>query len=633
MQRLANSVSLLASGTERISGVVNTIGVAVLAGMMFLTAIDVGLRYLLRMPIKGAYEISQFMLVIVVFLAIAYTGVRRSHVGVTGLVSWFPETVRRIISSLNPIICIYVLFLIIWQSVVRALWLEGKGAESPVLEIPIHPFLFVVTFGSLLLSLVFLRDFLNYLFQGAKSYRQVLLRALPGTVALVLLCLITFSMDQLSGITPAMVGIAGVVFLFLLMFLTGMPIAFALALTGFLGMSFIRGTDSALTVLGTTPYGIPSNYSWAVLPLFVLMGEFCTVAGLGGKLYDMAYKFVGRLPGGLAMATVGGCAGFAAVCGSSISTAVTMGTVALPEMRKYRYDFSLATGSVAAGGTLGVLIPPSITFILYGVLVEESIGALFMAGILPGILLASLFMLSIYIRALRNPNLAPRRLAGDIRDKLESLKDAWGILLLFVVVIGGLYGGVFTPTEGGGIGAFGAFIIGLIQRGFTRQSFTHSLLEAGNITAMALTILIGASIFGYFLSVSKLPFLLAEFITGLQIPSYGILASILMIFLILGCVMPAIPMIILMVPIILPIAVTLRFDLVWFGVLMVIMYEMAVITPPFGINVFALGGMAPDIPIYTIFRGILPFLLMMIVAVVIVAAFPQIALFLPNLLR
>jgi C4-dicarboxylate transporter DctM subunit len=370
-----------------------------------------------------------------------------------------------------------------------------------------------------------------------------------------------------------------------------------------------------------------------VIPLFVLMGEFCFYSGLGKELYDTAYKWIGQQPGGLAMGTIAGCAGFASVCGDSMATAVTMGTVALPEMRRYRYDSGLATGSVAAGGTLGVLIPPSLAFILYALLTDQSIALLFIAGIIPGILLSLLFMFSIYIRSRRNPSLGPPGPKTTIREKIDSVKGLWATLALFVLVIGGMYVGIFTPTEGGSIGAFGSLVIGLVRRRLNWQGVTSSFVDGGKISAICISILIGAEIFGPFLSTSKLPMELANFVIRISIFPLVVLIAILIIYLFLGCIVPAIPMLILTVPIFYPVITAMGYDPIWFGVIMVLMFEMAVITPPMGINVLALQSVAGDVPVSKMFRGILPFLIMMWICVAILIAFPDIALILPKLFR
>jgi tripartite ATP-independent transporter DctM subunit len=411
-----------------------------------------------------------------------------------------------------------------------------------------------------------------------------------------------------------------------------MPVGFSLALVGFLGLGYLRNMDIGLRFLGTIPYTTTASFTFCVIPLFVLMGTFCYYSAISRDLYNSAYSWVGHYPGGIAMATITGCAGFAALCGDSLTTAVTMGTVSLPEMKRFKYDPALATGSVAAGGTIGILIPPSIGFILYGLLTNQSIGALFIAGILPGLLLTFLFIIYIYIRCHRNPDMGPAGIGVTFKEKLISLKGIWSMVVLFALVIGGIYMGLFTPTEAGAIGAFGALVIGLLQKRFSWETFSASLLDAGKITAMVFIILIGADIFSYFLAVSKLPFQLADFVGSLPLPRLLLLIIILFIYLVLGCLMPALAMIILTLPIFYPIVDALGFEPIWFGVIMVIMLEMAVITPPIGINVFAVSGVAKDVPMSTIFRGILPFFLVMIVCLAILIAFPQLATILPKIM-
>ncbi|RLE41305.1 C4-dicarboxylate ABC transporter permease [Candidatus Woesearchaeota archaeon] len=331
------------------------------------------------------------------------------------------------------------------------------------------------------------------------------------------------------------------------------------------------------------------------------------------------------------MGTVAACGGFAAVCGDSMATAVTMGTVALPEMRRYNYNPRLAVGCVAAGGTLGVLIPPSLAFILYALLTDQSIATLFMAGIIPGIILICLFMVSIYLRAKRDATLGPPGPRTAMKEKIYSLKGVWATLVLFAIVIGGMYVGVFTPTEGGGIGAFGALAIGICRRRLDWQGLVSSLFEAGKISAVCIGILLGAQVFGYFLAASKLPIELAALVTKMQVPASIILITILVIYLLLGCLMPAIPMLILTVPIFYPVVISMGYNPIWFGVIMVLMFEMAVITPPMGINVLALQTVTKDVSLPEMFRGIFPFLAVMIVCVGILIVFPDIVLLLPNL--
>ncbi len=432
--------------------------------------------------------------------------------------------------------------------------------------------------------------------------------------------------------TPLTAGFIGIVFLFVLLFL-GMPIGIAMGLVGFAGFAYLRGFEPALGVLSTVPYTTFASYTLTVVPLFILMGSFCFHAGLSKDLYDTVHKWLGQLRGGLAMATVGACAGFAAVSGSSVATAATMGTVALPEMKRYKYDPALATGAVAAGGTIGILIPPSVGLIIYGIIAEQSIGRLFLAGFIPGVLEAVFYMFTIYILCKRKPLMGPRGPRTSFIEKLASLKNTWIVFLLFVLVLGGIYFGIFSPTESAGVGAFGALIFALARRRLNWQAFKGSVLGTLSTTAMILIIVLGAMIMGYFLAVSRLPFVIADTIVSLEMNRYFVLSCILIFLLFLGCILDAPAMILLVTPIFYPVAVTLGFDPIWFGIIIVRMCEMALITPPVGLNVFVIKGVAKDVPMYTIFRGVVPFLIADVLHVAMLIALPQVALFLPGMMK
>lgn len=426
-----------------------------------------------------------------------------------------------------------------------------------------------------------------------------------------------------------MVGVLGIVFLFVLLALR-MYIGMAMALVGFLGLCVLVGVHAGINILGITPLAEGSSYTLSVIPLFVLMGQFAFLSGISSDIYRTVYTWMGHFRGGMAMATIVACSGFAAVCGSSLATGATMGMVAIPEMKKYNYDSRLATGCVAAGGTLGILIPPSIGFVLYGILTEQSIGRLFMAGLIPGILLASLFVIVIAIQCRINPEMGPCGPATTWKAKVKSLGNTWGMLVLFIIVMGGIYLGVFTPTEAAGVGAFGAFLFVLLKKKLKMNTFMQSLLDTGKTTAMIFLIIIGANMFSSFLGLTKLPMLLADFTANLPLPRVLILACIILVYLALGCVMDCYAIMILTVPILFPVIEALNFDPIWFGVLMVIVLEVGLITPPVGLNVFVIKGAAPDVPLTTIFRGILPFLIAAFLAIVLIIAFPQIATFLPD---
>jgi tripartite ATP-independent transporter DctM subunit len=428
---------------------------------------------------------------------------------------------------------------------------------------------------------------------------------------------------------PELIGILGILLMFTLLAFR-IYIGMAMGIVGFLGLCMLVDVHAASSILGITPLAEGSSYTLSVIPLFVLMGQFAFLSGISSDIYRTVYAWLGHLRGGLAMATILACSGFAAICGSSLATGATMGMVAIPEMDKYKYDPKLSTGCIAAGGTLGILIPPSIGFVLYGILTEQSIGKLFMAGIIPGILLSALFLTVVYMQCRLNPEMGPRGPKTTLIAKIKSLKGTWGMLLLFFVVMGGIYFGVFTPTEAAGIGAFGAFLFALFKRKLTMRTLIHSLMHTGRTTAMIFLIIIGANIFSSFLGLARLPMELADFIAGLPLPRMVILAAIILIYMLMGCVMDCYAIMILTVPIIFPVIEALQFDPIWFGVVMVVVLEVGLITPPVGLNVFVLKTAAPKVPMGTIFKGIVPFMAAAIAGIIILTLFPQLATFLPQ---
>ena len=419
----------------------------------------------------------------------------------------------------------------------------------------------------------------------------------------------------------------------LLIMLLRMPIAFCMAFIGLQGLWYLKGISSTLPLMALGPYMAASDWNYGVIPTFVLMGMFAFYSGISKDLFDSGYKWLGHQPGGLALTTIAACCGFASICGCSTTTAATMSTIALPEMRRFKYRDSLSAGSIAAGGTLGILIPPSIGFMVYGVITEESIGKLFIAGIIPGLLLGFLFLLSIYIRCKINPSLGPCGPVFNFRQKLLAIRHTWQMFLLFIVVIGGLYFGVFGPNEAGAIGALGSLVIGVALGRLSWPKIKDALLASGALTAMIFMILTCVKILSYFIALTKIPFLLPGFIVSYNLSPYWVLLLILLLFLILGCLMNIIPMMILTLPILYPTVVQAGFDPIWFGVIMVIMMEMGQITPPVGINVFVISGVATDISMGSIFRGIVPFLLCQVGLLAILILFPGIATFLPGLMR
>ncbi|MCK4533971.1 MAG: TRAP transporter large permease [Syntrophobacterales bacterium] len=431
--------------------------------------------------------------------------------------------------------------------------------------------------------------------------------------------------------SPTAIGLIGIAALFILIFLR-IPVGFVMAAVGFLGFGCIVSFDASMNMIAKDLFSVFGSYNLTVIPLFVLMGQFAYHSGISKRLFSAAYKFIGHWPGGLAIATVGACAAFAAICGSTNATAATMGAAALPEMKRYNYKPELATGVVAAGGSLGILIPPSVIFIVYGILTEQSIGRLFMAGLLPGLILAFLFVLAIIIWTRMRPELGPKGPKAPLREKLASLSGLIETLLLFLLIMGGLFWGFFTPTEAGAIGALGTLLLALAGRNLTMKGFIASLSETTRISCMILVIVAGATIFGHFLAVTRIPFDIARGVSEIQLPRYAVMLIIIMVYLVGGCVIDALALIMLTIPIFYPVVLFLGYDPIWFGVIIVLVTQIGVITPPVGINVYVVSGVARDVPLEVIFKGVVPFLAALIIGTLLLIPFPQIALFLPGLM-
>ena len=431
---------------------------------------------------------------------------------------------------------------------------------------------------------------------------------------------------------PALVGIIGVIVLIILLF-SEMPVGFVMAAVGFVGFTYLTDLQSGLGLLARDVFNTFSSYGLTVVPLFIFMGQISFFSGISRRLYDSAFVMMGSRKGGLAMATVAACAGFSAISGSTNATAATMATVTLPEMKRHKYDMGLATGTVAAAGSLGILIPPSVIFIVYGIMTEQSIGELFAAGILPGILLAILFLFTIYLQVLRNPSIAPSGPKTTLKEKILSFGGVVETMIIFGLVMGGIFFGFFTPTEAGAVGAFLTLVMALGRRQLTWKSFVQSLVDTTRTSCMVMMIVTGAVIFGHFMAVTRLPFELADWVVGLPLPRHAIMGIIILVYLLGGCFMDALGMIMLTIPIFFPVALALGFDPVWFGVVIVLITEMGVITPPVGINAYVVYGVAKDVPLGTIFRGVMPMLLALLVCNLVIIFFPKIALLLPTLMR
>ena len=424
-------------------------------------------------------------------------------------------------------------------------------------------------------------------------------------------------------------AVIGLIAIFVLLFL-GLPIAFGMGMVGFVGYSLLSSPEAASIVLAQITVGTAMSQTLSVLPLFILMGNFINHAGLSDELFNASNAFVGHRRGGLSLATIMACGGFSAVCGSSLATAATMAKVAMPSMRRHGYADSLSAGSIAAGGTLGILIPPSAILIIYGNLTETDIGKLFVAGIIPGVIGVLLYMAAVAATTWRNPQKGPPGERTEWPGRLKALRGVWGALALFALVIGGIYLGVFTPTEAAGIGAAGAFLMALARRRLTFDRCVTVLVETARTTAVLLAVLIGALVFSDFINLAGLPMAIIGAIEGLEVAPVAVIFLILGVYVLLGCVLESLSMMLLTVPILFPLVIGLGFDPVWFGIIVVVVIEISLITPPIGINVFVLKSVLPDVRTSDIFRGVVPFIAADIVRVALLVLLPGVVLFLPS---
>lgn len=436
----------------------------------------------------------------------------------------------------------------------------------------------------------------------------------------------------MTALSPALIGALGMGALLLLIGLR-VPIAIAMGVVGLAGAVLINGWDATAFVLGSQPFSTIFPYSLSVIPLFILMGVFAAHAGLSRSLYEAIYGMIGHWRGGLALATIGACALFGAICGSSLATAATMARVAVPEMRRHGYDDRLSAGALAAGGTLGIMIPPSIIMVIYALLTEQSIGRMFLAGFIPGAVATACYMAAAYFVACTRPGSGPAGERTDWRTRVATLRKVAPVLTLFIVVMGGMYAGFFSPTEGAAVGSFGAFVLTAFARQLTWKVFVDSLRETASTTAMIFMIFIGTSILQYFLETSTLPRLLNDLIVEAQLPPYGVLAIMLAIYLILGCFLDSLSMLLITLPLFFPIVKSLGFDPIWFGILVVCVVEIGLITPPVGMNLFVIASVVPNLQLRTVISGVTPFIIADVIRLGLLVAFPWLSLVLPSLMK
>ena len=433
--------------------------------------------------------------------------------------------------------------------------------------------------------------------------------------------------------SPELLGILGILILLATMFSLQIPVAFAMALIGFFGLGYVTSLDAAMMMIGTELWTTFSSYGLTIIPLFIFMGMICFYSNVNTKLYNAAYTWLGATRGGLAMATVMACAGFAAISGSNTATAATMTSVALPEMKRFNYHPILITGSIAAGSTLGVVIPPSIVLVVYGIYTGQSIGKLFFGSIIPGFILAALMMVTIYVICQRHKDWGPAGPKTTLREKIISLKGAGEMLVLFSLVMGGLFIGFFTPSEAGAVGSFFALLISLIRRTLTREGFAKAIEDTLRVSCFIVMIIAGAVIFGRFLAITRLPYAIAEWAIALQVPNFVILWLMIFVFIIGGAIMDALGLLLITIPIFYPLALKLGYDPIWFGVMLTIVTTMGAITPPVGVNAYVVAGMSKDISLNTVFKGVAYFLPTYIICIILLELFPSLVMFLAGAVK
>jgi tripartite ATP-independent transporter DctM subunit len=594
--------------------------------------LDVLLRYVFLKPFAGGMDISQIAMVIVVFLAVPYVQFRKKHIALDLITSRLSPTAALITNITYSIITMIVLGIIIWQGIVNVMSFINGDVTSSVYEIPLAIPAAVIPFGGTLFFFMVLRDFLNKLVEAGERRLRSAWVLMIGIPILLLILTVLWIQGVIPTPTPPIVGVISVV-VFLVFILLGLPIGITLAMTGIIFMMKLVGVGPGLSTAGVTLFWHASDYNWTVIILFILMGFFVVHSRLGEDTFYAAYKWLGHFPGGLAQATIGASTALAAIVGDVAASTVTLGTVALPEMKKYNYDRGLAVGVICAGATLGPMIPPSIGFIIFGMLAEESIGKLFIAGIIPGLLLAVSFFVITYIKCKRNPKLGPPGERSSWRDRFVSLKSSGPILLLFLIVIGGIYAGIFSAIEGGGIGAFITFVIAMAMRRLTWKKFWAALSDSGVTIGMLLFMIVCTLVYAHVLAASNLTTMLATIIQGLYVSNMVIVAAMAIMFLLLGFIMDAGVVLVFTLPILAPIAQALNIDMIWLGVLLVLTVNLGMITPPYAIVIFMLRGLAPDIPSPVLYRGVIPFVWSSLVVAALIFFIPPIATWLPNILK
>jgi C4-dicarboxylate transporter, DctM subunit len=603
---------------------------------MLLTTLDVVLRYVFRHPIPGVYELESMFLVAIAYLGLSYIQSKRSHIAMDALYVKVSGPGKLILQLINDSIFLAIGVLFTWRMGASTLYAFQIGDTYPgsIINFPIGPIYLVITIGIGLTCLRLIENLINNpLWQKHPGFSRI------WSIAGIIIILVLFAVivaaimvSQSVSFSPVAVGCIALVLFFILL-LAGTPVAVSMAMIGIFGFWMLMGTKSALNMAGTVPFSSADHYDMTVLPLFIIMGSFGSLAGFAKAAFDTARQWLGKIPGGIVQATVVGATAFAAANGSSIASCAVLARVTIPEMLKQGVNKGMAVGAVASAATLAIMIPPSGQFVVYGMITGTSIGKLLIAGIIPGLIGAAIIMITVAIRVKMDPSLVPPNSDHfSWKERFTSIPQAWGILVIAIVVMGGIYTGIATPTEAGSIGAFVAFVTLLITKKGKWSQIKGALFEAGGISSSVLFILIGGMTFGYMISVSQLPQLLANWVVGLTIPPMIILIAIIIVYIILGFFVDTLSTMIITLPIVYPIILGLGFDPIWFGVLMVQNAEIGAITPPFGMNLFVLKSSLENYTLAEIFRGVGWFIAPLVVTMAVYIAFPQLSLWLPGLM-
>ena len=598
---------------------------------------DVVLRNLFSIVVPGGMEINGLMMILVALSTLGVVELARGHIRVDMLLQLMPDHARLPTVAGGLLLTLGTVAITASEIFKETALLIDDSIVTGVLKVPEWPFALVAAIFMLLFAATLLVNLVAAL-RAVAALRDPRAVAIGlawglawGLAAAAIFCLILFPLALPFDLPRETRGALCIALCFVLIFL-GIHVAAAMAITALMGISLLIGAKASLTSLGTTALDVVGDQTWSVIPLFTWMGLIVVASGFAEDLYRAAYRWIGHLPGGLASASTVSCAGLSSIVGDTLSGVYAMGSIALPQMKRYGYDMKLATASIACAATIGVMIPPSLAFIVYGMITEVSIGKLFMAGVLPGLLFAVILVLLITVRAWLNPALAPRGAVSSWRERLDASTGVWPVLALMLLVLGGIYTGIVTPNEAGGIGVAGALLISVLTRRLTWRAFWRSIEQTLRLTAGIILIFLFATAFSRFIAISGLTQQIASLVAELKLGPYELIGAILLFYVVIGMFMNALPALVLTVPLFYPLAMNAGFDPVWFGVLVVIMVELGVVTPPIGVIVFAIASMTSDVSMYDIFRGVFPFWIAYFALVLLIIAFPQIALLLPSLM-